>query len=160
MLYCLEEVKWTGECVFNKVSKWSLPFRYSNQNSECISHVPICATCPTQLILFDLIILILFGEKYEFILPFSPASCLFIPLRSKYSLKHPVLKTLNLCSWLHVRDQVSHSYNATDKIIVLYTLIFTFLHGRWEDKRYWTAWLQPFPGFSLLLIYSGYNFDL
>jgi hypothetical protein len=32
--------------------------------------------------------------------------------------------TLSLCSSLSVRDQVSHPYRTTGKVIVLYTLIF------------------------------------
>ena len=34
---------------------------------------------------------------------------------------------LSMCSFLILRDQVSHPYKTTGKIIVLYTLIFTFL---------------------------------
>jgi hypothetical protein len=34
-----------------------------------------------------------------------------------------------------VRDQVSHPYRTTSKIIVLYTLIFGFLDSNLEDKR-------------------------
>jgi hypothetical protein len=45
------------------------------------------------------------------IMRLSAASHVFIPLRSKYSPEHPVLKTVNLCSSLFVRDQVSQTHN-------------------------------------------------
>jgi hypothetical protein len=59
------------------------------------------------------------------IMQFSPRS-IFLPFRSKYLPQHSVLRTLSLCSSLRVRDQVSHPYNTTGKITVLYILIFRF----------------------------------
>jgi hypothetical protein len=44
--------------------------------------------------------------------------------------------TLNLCSSLNVRGQVSHPYGTTGKIIVLYILIFKFFDSNREDRRY------------------------
>jgi hypothetical protein len=54
----------------------------------------MCAMCPAHLILLDLIILIIFGVQITepLIVQFCPLSCHLIPLRSKYSPKHPVLK--------------------------------------------------------------------
>jgi hypothetical protein len=46
--------------------------------------------------------------------------------------------TLSLCSFLNVRDQVSHAYRTTGKITVSYILIFTFSDSKWEDRRFWT----------------------
>jgi hypothetical protein len=54
------------------------------------------------------------------IMQFSPASCHFISLRSKYSPQRPS-NTFSACSSLNVREQVSHPYRTTGKIIVLYT---------------------------------------
>jgi hypothetical protein len=39
---------------------------------------------------------------------------------------------LNLCSSLNLRHQVSYPYKTTDKIIVLYIFIFSFLDCRRE----------------------------
>jgi hypothetical protein len=65
----------------------------------------------------------------------SPFSRYFIPLRSKYSPQHPVSNTLSLCSSLNVRDQVSHPYTTTGRIMVLCILTFKFLDSRREDRR-------------------------
>jgi hypothetical protein len=46
----------------------------------------------------------------------SPAYLHFLPLRFKYSAQHLFTNTLNLCSSLCVRDQVSHSCQTTGKI--------------------------------------------
>jgi hypothetical protein len=59
------------------------------------------------------------------IMQFSPTSRHFISLRSKY-FQHPVLSTLSLCSSLNVRDQVSHPYRTTGRIIILCIVIFMF----------------------------------
>jgi hypothetical protein len=42
--------------------------------------------------------------------------------------------TISLCSSLNVRDQVSHPYKTTGKIIVQYISIFTLLDSRLDDK--------------------------
>jgi hypothetical protein len=56
-------------------------------------------------------------------------------------------------SFPYFRDQVSHPYRTTGKIIVLYILIFKFFDSRWEDRRFWTE-----TEFNLLLISSWIKF--
>jgi hypothetical protein len=57
-----------------------------------------------------------------------------------------------------VRDQVSHPYKTTGKIMVFCILIFKFSDMRREDKRFWTGRWQEFLEFSLLLISSWMRF--
>jgi hypothetical protein len=87
---------------------------------------------------------------------FSPFTGQLIPLRSKYPPQH--LLSNSLCSSLNVRDQVSHPYRTTAKIIFLYILMFKFFDSRWEDRRLWTEWYQAWPEFNLLLISSWNKF--
>jgi hypothetical protein len=60
----------------------------------------------------------------------------FFPFRSKYLPQHSVL--INPQFMFKVRDQVSHPYNITGKITVLYIVIFRFFYMRREDIRFWT----------------------
>jgi hypothetical protein len=66
---------------------------------------------------------------------FSSVSCLFIPLRSKYSSKHLVLNTLCLFS-INVSDQVSPQKKTAIKIVVLNFLCFYKQTGRENILNY------------------------
>jgi len=50
---------------------------------------------------------------------FSPSSCYFLSLRSKYSHSTLFLNTLNICSSLGVSDEITHPYKGTGKIMLL-----------------------------------------
>jgi hypothetical protein len=66
-----------------------------------------------------------------FFIEFSPPSLHFIPLFSKYSPQHPVLKYSQSVFLRNIRNQISHPYKTTGKIIVLNILIFTLFNSRW-----------------------------
>jgi len=71
-------------------SEWSLPFRFIDKNIVCISHFPMCATCPSYLILLPLITLIIYGEPHVMkvlIMQSSQFPSYFLPLRSEYVIK-------------------------------------------------------------------------
>jgi len=70
----------------------------------------------------------------KLIMQSSPVFRHFLPLTSKYFPQPLFSSTLSLCSSLSARNQVSHPYKTTGKIIVLYTLILKFLERRREDK--------------------------
>jgi len=99
---------------------------------------PICAICPVHLILLDFITRTTLGEEYRSL---SSSLCSFLksPVTSSLIdqnilLNTLFLNTLSLRSSLNVRDQVSHPYKTTCKIIVLYILIFTFFFdSKMED---------------------------
>jgi hypothetical protein len=72
------------------------------------------------------------------VIQFSPFSRHLIHLQSKFLLSTLFSNTLSLCSSLNARDQVSHPYRSTGKIIVLYILILALFDSRREDRRFWT----------------------
>ena len=84
------------------------------------------------------------GEGYR---SFSSSLCSLLEFPVTSSLLDPniLLNTLSLRSSLNVSDQFAHPYKTTDKIIVLYILIFKFLDSKLEDKRFCTEWWQAFP---------------
>jgi hypothetical protein len=86
----------------------------------------IHATCPTHLILLNLITWTIFGEQYRVIISWL---CSFLHSHVTSSLLGPnillntlISNTLSLHSSRSVSDQVSHPYTTTGKIIVYLNL--------------------------------------
>jgi hypothetical protein len=87
------------------------------------------------------------------------------PTASYYSLLGPYLlntlpNTLNFYSSPIVRDQISHPYRTTGKIIIWHILLIVLLDSRREDKIFWTERWQAYPELILLLISSRMQFQL
>jgi hypothetical protein len=106
-----------------------------------------CIPCPSVI---DLIIPI-FGE-YKlcgYLMQVPSACCCFIPIGSDI-LSILFSNTFSLCCFLHVRDQLSHSYRTT----IFYILIYII---RWNVKRQLqNEWQQAFAKLSLILIFFTY----
>jgi hypothetical protein len=88
--------------------EWFRPFRLCNQYFVCVSrfiHARYMHS-PSHNPPFDDLQNILWRVQAVYLLTmqFSPVSRHFIPLGSKYSPKHPVIKTLNPCCSPNTRD--------------------------------------------------------
>jgi hypothetical protein len=80
---------------------------------------PMHATCPVHLILLAVITLIILDEEYK---PCNFSLCSFLQPPVTSSILGPNIllstlfsNTLNLCSSVNVRDQVSHPYKTTER---------------------------------------------
>jgi len=115
-------------------SKWTLSLRFSYQNPVYTSPLLIHATCPTHLIILDLITRTILGEQYRS-LSTSVCSFLHSPVTSSHFYPNILLSIVfSNTSSLNVSDQVSHPYKTTGKIVVLWVLTFIFLGKTGRQK--------------------------
>jgi len=96
--------------------------------------LPIYTTCPAYLIILDLFTQTILGEEYRSL---SSSLRSFLHSTVLFSLLGPNIlpstlfsNTLSRRSSLNVRDQVSHPYKTTDKILVIYILSFVVLDSK------------------------------
>ena len=77
-------------------SKWFLSLRFPHQDPICTYPAPHTWYKPRPSHHLDLITGIIYGEEYRSrsssLCSFSPLPCYLVPLRPKYSPKHPILK--------------------------------------------------------------------
>jgi hypothetical protein len=93
-----------------------------------------------------LITRIIFGGKYRSV-SYSLCSFLHSPVTLSFVGPNIILNTLfsstlGLRSSLNLSDQVSNPCKTTDRIIVLYSIIFKFLGRKLEGRRVCTEWWQ------------------
>ena len=138
-------------------TKWSLFLRFFNQMSACNFSLPMCLKCHDCPILLDFIMQKIFvGEQKSW--KSSLCTLLCSPAASSFwapfiSLSPLFSNTVSLYSFIPVREQVAHPCITTNKVIILYILIFVLTDNKVTDKVFCTEWEQAFPKFNLLLIF-------
>jgi len=114
-----------------------------------------CMPCSSHSSSYDTQIMILRITNHDALYYALFSSLLLLPSSlAEYLLQHPVLEHPQHTFSLNVRNQLSHPYKTTGKIIVLYILTFFFLGSRQEHKRFCTKCYQAFPEILLLLMFS------
>ena len=114
--------------------KWSLSLRSQHKNPVCTSLVSLTCHIPRPSLYYWFII----WWRVE-ILKFLLCNLFHFPVISSLLYQNIILSTLfcntlSLCSSFSVKDQVSHPYETTGKIIVLYISILMFLNIKLKKK--------------------------
>jgi hypothetical protein len=78
----------------------------------------------------------------------SPLFYYALPLRPKCLSQFPILETPSFS--LYVTDQVSHSYKAARKVIVLFLVIAMSLECKTKVTILWAEWQETLPECNLL----------
>ena len=114
------------------------PSGFCNKTLYAAVPAPIHATCPTHLILCVLITWMMYGEQNRW---WRCSLCSFLHSPVAPSSLGPIIflstlfsNTPSLCSSLSLRDQVSHLYKTTGRILFLCTSICIFVDTKQKTK--------------------------
>ena len=121
---------------------------------------PTSATCPTHLILLDMIIRTKFGEEY---ISVSSSLCSFIysryliPLRSKYTPQHPILKHPQP---MFIPQYKQPSFTPIQNNRQNYSSVYLnlYIFGQQTGRQKFLHQMIASPYFNLLLISSWIEF--
>ena len=124
---CLHPLSWKPPLTLFCFVRLGLPgcrsLRFPHQNIRCEVHI-----------------------MNLFIIQSSVFYCFFVLHRPKCLPGHPIVK--HVCSPLNAKDQVSHPYKTTGKLLVkIYISVFIFLYSKLENKLFCTACWHVFNDF-------------
>jgi len=117
-------------------SKWPLSLWFPHQNPVYTSPL-LMLLAPAHLIFLHLVIRKILreqsGSSCSLLCSVSPFPYHIIPIRPKYSLQHPILKSPKL-TFLPQCERPSFTPIHHKRRFIVFILIFKFLNSKLEDK--------------------------